>query len=168
MAGSAASPQGKAMRETCSPYRSAMCANRLPKWPIVIATTCSPGEKRLTIAHSCPPVPEAGKVSTGEVVWNTYCRRAVTRRRIAANSGPRWLITGRASSANTTGGTGVGPGMRRFCAGNVTRGSTCGMRMRMRCSRVVVVVCRSVMVWYSPFSLHSPHTHHTSPGLTRV
>src|SRR6266480_562185 len=46
--------------------------------------------------------------------------------------------------------------MRRLCAGIVTRGSTCGRGISMLCSRVVVAYCTSVMVCYSPFSLHSP------------
>ena len=36
-----------------------------------------------------------------------------TRRRRARKSGPRWWTTGSASAASTSGGTGVGPGVKR-------------------------------------------------------
>src|SRR2546427_8551682 len=90
------------------------------------------------MAASCPPVPEAGKVSTGAVVWKKYCKRAVTRRRIAENSGPRWLIIGRAISARTSAGTVVGPGIRRFWVGMGARGSTVGTGIALRSWMIIV------------------------------
>src|SRR5687768_278902 len=37
---------------------------------------------------------------------------------MSANSGPRWLIIWRDSSASVSSGQAVGPGMRRFCVTN--------------------------------------------------
>src|SRR5258708_6637917 len=65
-------------------------------------------------------------------------------------------MIGRASSANTAGGTGVGPGMRRFWRGIAVRGSTCGMGMISPRSFVVVRACISVISCMLPSLCISP------------
>ena len=96
----------------------AIATQRSPNEPAETASTRSPGEQRLTIADSKPPVPEHVKRSTSdEVRWTSFSRPS-TRAYTSRKSGARWWITCSASAASTSGGTGVGPGVNRyrFCA----------------------------------------------------
>ncbi len=54
--------------------------------------TWSPGERKFTTIASMAPVPPEVRMRTSFLVWNSVWRLEVTRLRIAANSGPRWLI----------------------------------------------------------------------------
>src|SRR5487761_2043675 len=99
-----------------------MLLSRSPNEPIETESTRSPGLRVLTTATSRPPVPEVVNESTSEDVSKTQFRPSVTRRRIWANSGPRWFIIWRLPAARTSSGTGVGPGIRRFTIGLHAKG----------------------------------------------
>src|SRR5919199_2193232 len=75
-----------------------------------------PGPRVLATIDSRPPVPDAVRMTTSYCVWNAHCSPATHSRRTRANSGPRWAIISRASASRTAGGSGVGPGVRRFRA----------------------------------------------------
>jgi hypothetical protein len=92
-----------------------MPANRSPKLPQSAATTSSPGDTRLAIADSRPPLPEAVSTRRSLSVSNTRLAPPVTSASSSANSGPRWSIMGREAARTTRSGSGVGPGMRSCC-----------------------------------------------------
>src|SRR5574341_694267 len=103
-----------------------MAAKRSPKAPMLTQSTLSPGDRELTTAASSPPVPEALRIMTSFFVRKKSPRRSDTRLMSAANSRPRWFTIGCAMASRMSGGTGVGPGMRRFCA-------ACVMGRRLSC-----------------------------------
>src|SRR5690606_15763167 len=121
---------------TSAPYAAAMEPKRSPKEPMETESTLSPGLSVFTTAASRPPVPEVEIERMSDEDWKTQLRPAVTRRRMLANSGPRWFIIWRAPACRTSSGQGVGPGIRRFtqCApgeGGVY-GVLCGARGQPR------------------------------------
>ena len=59
------------------------------------------------------PCPDAVKTRMSFCVRKTSCSRSSTSRKTVLKSGERWWMTGSASAASTSGGTGVGPGVRR-------------------------------------------------------
>src|SRR5919202_2235755 len=75
-----------------------------------------PGPMVLATIDSRPPVPDAVRTMTSYCVWNAHRSPATQSRRTPANCGPRWAIISRASASRTAGGSGVGPGVRRFRA----------------------------------------------------
>src|SRR6185503_13022053 len=76
--------------------------------------TLSPLESVFAMAASMPPEPDEVSRRTSPCVRRKSCIARVSAASRAANSGPRWLIIGRAEAARTVWGTNVGPGMRRF------------------------------------------------------
>src|SRR3954469_7813310 len=74
----------------------------------------SPRESVFATAASIAPEPDAVSTRTSPCVRRKSCSARVRAASKAANSGPRWLIIGRADAARTVWGTNVGPGMRRF------------------------------------------------------
>src|SRR6187402_1627388 len=122
-----------------------MLLSRSPKEPIETERTLSPGLRVFTMATSSPPVPEVVKESTSEEVPKTQFRPSVTRRKIWANSGPRWFIIWPAPAIRTSSGHGVGPGIRRFT------GSSEGWVL------VIVNGCSSV-VNHARSQIHAEHS----------
>ena len=108
------SPKGKSRVITSAPNAEAMSVKRFPKTPTVALTNLSPGERVLTTAASMAAVPEPVMTHTSPSVSNTRLSRSVVLSRRSLYSGPRWLIIGLDISSSMSGGTGMGPGMRRF------------------------------------------------------
>ena len=90
-------------------------AKRSPNAPFTKRSTRSPLESVFTTAASMPPDPDAVRRKTSPSVLRKSCIARVRPAIRAANSGPRWLIIGRAVALSTACGTNVGPGIRRFC-----------------------------------------------------
>ena len=93
------------------PNFSATPRQRFENWPVSNSTTRSPGESVFTRAASHAPVPEAGYITTGPLVWNTSRTPSSTSLPSAANSGLRWSMTGASIARKTRSGTLVGPGI---------------------------------------------------------
>ena len=66
-----------------------MFCHSVAKCPVSYISTRSPGESVLTSAASHAPVPDAGKITTGDFVLNTCFNPASTSFAICWNSGPR-------------------------------------------------------------------------------
>ena len=64
---------------------------------------------------SLPPDPDAVRRKTSPSVLRESWSARVSPAMSAANSGPRWLIIGRAEAFSTDWGTKVGPEICRFC-----------------------------------------------------
>ena len=112
--GRAACPHSYCSGITSAPYASAIAANRSPNDPMLTESTLSPGDSVFTIADSSPPVPDVLRTSTSLLVSKKSFSRSATREMSAANSRPRWFTIGCATASRMSGGTGVGPGMRRL------------------------------------------------------
>src|SRR5438445_5838656 len=93
-------------------------------------STLSRGESVLTTADSRPPVADALRIGTSLLVWNQSFSGSATREISAANSRPRWFTIGCATASRMSGGTGVGPGMRRLSASLMGLSSCYGDRER--------------------------------------
>ena len=113
--GRGASPHAYASWTTSQPNARAIACQRSPNSPCETASTRCPGERRLTIADSKAPVPDDVNTSTSRSVRNTSRSRSWARPKTDAKSGERWWMTGSASAASTSGGTGVGPGVSSNC-----------------------------------------------------
>src|SRR5438093_10242188 len=98
-----------------------MAAKRSPNAPLLNTSARSPDESVLATAASRPPDPDALRRRTSCSVRRKSWRALVSAASRAANSGPRWLMSGRAEAARTACGTNVGPGMRRFCGRYIER-----------------------------------------------
>ena len=98
---------------TSTPYAAPSFCQRVPNSPCETTSALSPGERRFAKADSNAPVPDAVKTSTSFFVRNTSCSRSSTSRKTVLKSGERWWMTGSAIAASTSGGTGVGPGVKR-------------------------------------------------------
>src|SRR5262245_7756162 len=117
--------------------RFAMLSHSVAKCPVSNISTRSPGESVFTSAASHAPVPEAGKITTGEVVLNTCLRPASTSLLISWNSGPRWSTVAPSIARSTRSGTLVGPGICRkwrplWCFMGRLRGSVRYYRTEVR------------------------------------
>src|SRR5690242_13393129 len=111
--GSAPCRQSPGITSGRSPSRPASWAHSAAKCPVSAISTVSPGDKVLTRAASQAPVPDEGKMTTGSSVPKTCRSPGMMSRYRAANSGPRWSITGAAMARSTRSGTLVGPGIWR-------------------------------------------------------
>ena len=70
-----------------------------------------------TIDASREPVPEAVKTYKSFSVMKTCFNLPVTWVNNSKNSGPRWFIIGSDIASTISEGTGIGPGVLRFCLG---------------------------------------------------
>ena len=104
-------PPVPGITSTSSPSRRATSAQILRELADLERQDRSPGESVLTSDASQAPVPEAGKITTGPVVWKTRFSPSSTSRPSAANSAPRWSIVGCAIARSTRSGVLVGPGI---------------------------------------------------------
>ena len=111
--GSAPRRQSVSKKVGSSPRRFAISLQSEANQPVRGISTASPGESVLTSAASHAPVPEAGKITTGPLVWKTRLRPVRTERPSVAKSGPRWSIVGSEIARSTRPGTSVGPGICR-------------------------------------------------------
>src|SRR6185437_14405009 len=111
--GSAPCRQSPGITSGRSPSRPASWAHSAAKCPVSAISTVSPGDRVLTRAASQAPVPDEGKMTTGSPVPKTRRSPGMMSRNKAANSGPRWSITGAAMARSTRSGTLVGPGIWR-------------------------------------------------------
>jgi hypothetical protein len=80
-----------------------------------MAMTLSPGLRKFVIEASMPAVPLPATVMTSCVVWKSHLRPARTFWITGMKSGERWWIMGADMARRTSGGTGVGPGAKRYC-----------------------------------------------------
>src|SRR5262245_23359446 len=113
-AGSAGTPGSKERRGTAGPWAPAVSAKRAPNGPTLPARAGAPGGGGVTAAGPRAPVPDAVRRRTSLRVRKTAWRRCTVRRWRETNSSPRWSIIGAAPASRTSGGEGVGPGIRRF------------------------------------------------------
>ncbi len=75
----------------------------------------SPGLMKFEIEASIPAVPEPATVKTSWLVWKSHLRPVRTFWITGMKSGERWWIMGADIASRTSGGTGVGPGAKRYC-----------------------------------------------------
>ena len=69
--------------------RVASLLHSAANWPVSAISTLSPGDSVLTSAASQPPLPDAGQMMTGPLVWNTGLASRMHSSASSAKSGPR-------------------------------------------------------------------------------
>ena len=92
-----------------------MFRQRSPNLPPTTQSALSPRFIVLTTAASMASVPEPVSISTGCLVWNSQRSPSAASVKMRAKSAVRWWTMGRAIASITRSGTGVGPGVSRYC-----------------------------------------------------